>query len=291
MPINLNKNVLKIKDSDTNEWTGLSNLVTQQIDSTLSETSTNPIQNATVTKKLNQLSQEKVDKTGITLGKHTDGLIYVFVDGQPKGNGVELGTIVEGDVVGTVDENNNILLSGDIPDGTYTLKYLNEDGTYTEVGSLVVGEIEPEPDSPTYTNLIPLSIDASGNPFVGNNGEVGYKTGYRISASSGGETITNTVECTGFMPVGYNDTLYFKNITFENDVYSNYALYDSSKTYLAGGNWCKEFGGAARGNAVSAKVSSLNNTQGTITEDVAYIRISAAIIDENSICTVNEQIE
>ena len=30
----------------------------------------------------------KVDKNGISLGLHTDGLIYVFVDGQPAGNGI-----------------------------------------------------------------------------------------------------------------------------------------------------------------------------------------------------------
>lgn len=38
---------------------------------------------------------DKVDKTGITLGLHTDGLMYVFVDGVPIGNGVELLNIDE----------------------------------------------------------------------------------------------------------------------------------------------------------------------------------------------------
>lgn len=37
-----------------------------------------------------QLSEEKVDKTGITLATHTDGLIYLFVDGKPVGIGLDL---------------------------------------------------------------------------------------------------------------------------------------------------------------------------------------------------------
>lgn len=48
-----------------------------------------------------------------------------------------------GDVVGVLDEANNILLSGNLADGTYTLKFENTDGTYTDIGTLEVGEIEP----------------------------------------------------------------------------------------------------------------------------------------------------
>ena len=34
--------------------------------------------------------ETKVDKTGITLGKHTDGLIYIFIGGIPVGNGLSI---------------------------------------------------------------------------------------------------------------------------------------------------------------------------------------------------------
>lgn len=39
---------------------------------------------------LGQLFEEKVDKTELTLGVHTDGLIYIFVDGKPVGKGFNL---------------------------------------------------------------------------------------------------------------------------------------------------------------------------------------------------------
>ena len=42
-------------------------------------------------------------------------------------------------LVANVDENNNIILMGDIADGAYILKYKNENGTYTDIGTLVVG--------------------------------------------------------------------------------------------------------------------------------------------------------
>ena len=48
---------------------------------------------------IRSLSEEKVEKTGISLGRHTDGLIYIFVDGVPIGSGMDLsgGTDVGGD--------------------------------------------------------------------------------------------------------------------------------------------------------------------------------------------------
>lgn len=84
----------------------------------------------------NQLSQEKVDKTGLTLGAGTDGLIYIFVDGVQTGAGVALGEIA--DVYGYIDSNNNIILEG-LPNenGTYTASYKMTDGTLVSIGNLV----------------------------------------------------------------------------------------------------------------------------------------------------------
>ena len=61
------------------------------------------------------------------------------------------GSSNEGDVIGTLDENNNVILSGDLADGTYTLKYENADGTYTEIGTLQVGELSVTSISATKT--------------------------------------------------------------------------------------------------------------------------------------------
>ena len=46
-------------------------------------------------------------------------------------------------VFGVVDAENNITISGNLANGTYTLKYENADGTTTEIGTLTVGQVAP----------------------------------------------------------------------------------------------------------------------------------------------------
>jgi hypothetical protein len=95
--------------------------------------------------EVTQLSEEKADISKLSLGYGTDGKLYIFHNGTDVGNGIEIG--VSGDIVGTIDENNNIILSGELADGTYTLKYKNDDDTYTDIGTLEVGELEPPHDN------------------------------------------------------------------------------------------------------------------------------------------------
>lgn len=85
------------------------------------------------------LNEEKVNKSGLTLGVHTDGLVYIFIDGAPHGNGLEItANVIEGDVFGYVDENNTIVLNGNLADGDYSVKYEMADGSTVEIGDLVL---------------------------------------------------------------------------------------------------------------------------------------------------------
>lgn len=86
-----------------------------------------------------QLQEEKANKSGLTLGVHTDGLVYIFIDGTPHGNGLDIkADVVEGDVFGYVDENNVIVLNGALAEGTYTIKYEMDNGDTVEIGDLVL---------------------------------------------------------------------------------------------------------------------------------------------------------
>ena len=71
---------------------------TVELDTTLTQ-SGKAADAAAVGDRLSALSEDKVDKTNITLGKHTDGLIYIFVGGKPVGNGLDIssggGEVVE----------------------------------------------------------------------------------------------------------------------------------------------------------------------------------------------------
>lgn len=105
-----------------------------------------------------------------------------------------------GDIIGTFDENNNILFSGDIAIGTYTLAYVNADGTISGAGSLVVSEItEPEPAEPTnFAN--PQSSD--------------WKTGYRLTTDAFQFKAVTGSEVTNFVDVQNGDIVYVEGINF-----------------------------------------------------------------------------
>lgn len=202
--IKVKTNPMKYKDSNGN-MIDVGGVIGKEVtDLTLTKSNV-PADSKTVGDKLNKLSQEKVDKSNVTLDKHTDGLIYIFVDGKPVGNGVEVtGEVVEGDVIGTLDENNNIILSGDIPDGTYTLKYLNEDGTYTEVGSLVVGAIVTYTITQNLTNV--TSDNSTAEVIEGQSLTVNLtaNSGYNMKSiivTMGGTDITSTAVSGGTISI------------------------------------------------------------------------------------------
>lgn len=198
-------------------------------------------------------------------------------------------------VFGYVDENNNIIVSGNLADGTYTVKYEQEDGSTVDIGQLVLGEDEPDlPDEPvqTYTNQIQISTDADGNPF---NGGQGWKTGARLSASSGGETEADGYECTGFIPVTHGDTLRVKNIDLTAENATNIIFYDSGKNPIAcnGANYGTSlaiFFRTAEADNVYAGAISGTVSGWTAPDNVAFIRIGSKSITTDSILTVNQAI-
>ena len=130
----------------------------------------------------------------LSLGIGADGLLYVFANGSPIGDGIALEGGAIGDVIGTLDENNNIILTGELADGTYTLKYENADGTYSEIGTLVVAEA---PEAEEIINQIPISIDSKGEVYNG----TGYKQNTRIKSDGVTEdTVSANTDLTGYIP-------------------------------------------------------------------------------------------
>ncbi len=110
------------------------------------------------TKEICIEKNQGTENVGKILVVGTDG--NLTLTDMPEGTG--------GDVIGVLDESNNILLSGDLADGTYTLKYENEDGTYSEIGTLEVGAI-PKP-------VEPVTVD------------IGLRDGIRLGSDGGDRT-------------------------------------------------------------------------------------------------------
>ena len=229
----------------------------------------------------NAAASSALNKESLSLGVK-DGLIYIFVDGVAVGNGIEQG--VTGDVVGYIGEDNTIVLTGAVPEGAvYSVKYEKSDGTVIEIGDLSLEEAVEV----VITNQIPLSVGSDGQPF---NGGQGWKTGYRISGSSGGESAQTGTEVTGFIPFKYGDTLYIKGII--DDGSHVIGFYKSDYTYATGASFTVIFGGAVNGESAGRVVNDKVTTQiGDQRDNIAFMRVSASEITADSIITVNQPIE
>lgn len=147
----------------------------------------------------------------------------------------------------------------------------------------------------SYTNQIPLSINANKTEFVGENGEDGYKTGYRLN-SSGTETSETGSAVTGFIEAKAGQTVYFKNFTYAPGV-------DSGNEYIV--TYKKDFSKLLEIRAASgfASISYLisaytvddngyltSMTLNDTNADVCYIRVSEFGLGASTIITVDEPI-
>ena len=186
-------------------------------------------------------------------------------------------------VFGYVDENNNVIVRGLLSDGTYNIKYELEDGTTVEIGELTLSS--DEPDTSVYTNQIPLSTEADGTLY--NNGQ-GFKTGYRISGSSGNESAQDGTEVTGFIPVKYGDTVYLKGIV--DDGTHIIALYNSNHEKIVSLT-TSQIPVTLDGSVSSFTIPTAAITNASSNTDYAFIRLSATQITADSIITVNEPIK
>lgn len=295
----------------------------------------------------------------LSLGFHTDGLIYIFVDSKPVGVGIEL---PKGGISGYVDSANNIIINN-LPDGEYSIKYEMADGSTVEIGDLVLdtnvyysvtnaltgctnsnnatqvvegesysatitpnsgyelesvavtmggsavavsggtisitnvtGNIvitavaEEKAVAPAYKNWLPLSVDADGNDYKGDNGEDGYRAGYKMSGSSGGESATAGAYCSGFIPIESNsDEIYIKNITLHSGAnVNNIVFYDAGKNrvYGASGPTAGQFNSGVlyENGCYHFAANAWTSTQ------CAFFRFSCGGITDDTIVTVNQEI-
>ena len=163
------------------------------------------------------LSEQKANKQGLSLGVGEDGLVYLFVDGAAQGNGLDIkAEVVSGDVIGYVDNDNNIILTGALADGTYVLKYEDTEGNLTEIGSMKVG------NGAAYINLAdPTSADWLTNKRLNTAGEIKDQTGSYV---------------TNYIPVKAGDVIRVRGLNIRDYGAGNNAtthFYNSSKVSVS----------------------------------------------------------
>lgn len=115
---------------------------------------------------------------------------------------------IGGAVIGYVDDQKNIRITGELSDGTYVLKYENQDGTTTEIGTLVIGPVDE-------SGLIAI-VWAGGVKLDKNTGAEGEGANYGASQSISYDS-------------GYSYTLSTKN---DYHVSATICWYDASGNYL-----------------------------------------------------------
>ena len=180
-------------------------------------------------------------------------------------------------VFGRVDAEKNIVLSGALAEGTYTVKYEDANGNQTIIGSVAVGD--------ALINMIPLSVGEDGAIY----NEVGYKTNMRLSNSTGKEsTHDGGFELTGFIPMTVNDVAYGNAGMFlgTKNSYLEICVYKADKSLLAHSviyNKPETYSTNDDGSWVYTPANG-----GSSYNDIAYIRVCADVIDENSIITINQ---
>ena len=269
-------------------------------------------------------------------------------------------------VFGYVDSNNNIIVSGNLADGSYTVKYEMEDGSMVDIGDLVLDNtvyyavtnsltncVSSNSDTqtaeggsyyaaisansgyklssvvvtmggtdvsstavsggtisiavvtgdivitavatevvsePSYTNLLPLSVDADGNDFVGahENGGDGYEYGYKVSASSG-DLKSSDAYVSGFIPLAdVNDVVRIANIELSGSAsINNIVFYDTSKTLV--------YGTTGTEGAFTTLVKVEDGyiwffAKSWTSSDIAFFRFSCGGITDETIVTINEEI-
>ena len=143
-----------------------------------------------------------------------------------------------------------------------------------------------------YTNQIPISTDTDGSVY-------GYKAGYRLNSGGAAEILSGSY-LTGFIPVSVGDTVYMKNVTYKYGVNSGLtsanqriSFYNASKTHVVQIN-AAGLAGNANGvkgdDNIWTQFTPKSTMGGVNCSGVAYFRINAAYIGDDSIITVNEPI-
>jgi len=135
----------------------------------------------------------------------------------------------------------------------------------------------------SYTNVLPLSLAADGVSVYNADGTPGYKVNTRWSQSSQADQGRDGQYITGWVPLKQHDVLRFKNMTMGSDITILYADSPGSTTGSVGYDTALSWNGV--------KDSSDNLIQFEWMNTQPYIRIQCTYIGDDSIITINEEID
>lgn len=139
---------------------------------------------------------------------------------------------------------------------------------------------------PSYTNVLPLAINADGTPYVGTNGEKGYKTGWRLNSSAvEKESAGNCM--TGLIPIKGGQTIRIKNVTIsaQGNGYFHWLKEDFALDSPA---YYENYDGDVYSTKPDANGLIRFNAPSSST--LAYFRMTTGVISDATIITLDEEI-
>lgn len=190
-------------------------------------------------------------------------------------------------VIGYVDSSNNIVVQGNLPYGSYSVRYEMENGSTVEIGNLVISDSSEEPEM--LVNIISTSLDVNLTDIYNSKG---WKENIRWSTS--GQKETNGTNCiiTGLIPVGESGDVYrTKGATFVyNDAVSGGQIlfFDESGTLLTTA-FCIIENYATLGADEDGNPTFVFNTS-ELPEGAYYFRVTLSPLVANPILTRNQRI-
>lgn len=121
-------------------------------------------------------------------------------------------------VAGIVDENNNIIITGELPDGAYKLRYEYADGTVAEIGTLNIIS------GPAYTNL----ADSTSADWLTNKRINSSKNIVDVTEAQRGD---KTVVVTNFISISGVSKLHIKGLDIVSDLVNGSSTQNYGRVY------------------------------------------------------------
>lgn len=136
----------------------------------------------------------------------TNGKDYVLTEADKADIASRTAILLkENGVIGVVDENNNIIVSGNLADGTYTVKYEMEDGSTVDIGDLVLDTNEYCTITNNLTNCTTNNMQSETVKNSGYVATITANSGYELKSlvvTMGGTDITSSAVSGGNINIG-----------------------------------------------------------------------------------------
>lgn len=222
------------------------------------------------------------------------GIGYLYTSDHDPAGGMVQGAVMVGNPIGlSVNANCDVVamnctyqnnttdkdVKGNLIE--YNANYVKSvNGVKPDEDGNVEIEVSNSGDDTGPTNVLPLAINSDGTPYVGDNGEKGYRNGYRVS-SSGTEKASDANDCSGFIACKAGDVIRFQNAVPESSGYTVQYFFDASFARTSG---------LIAESALQKDENSVYSFTVPDYSTIAYVRLTLGTIDDTTIVTVNEEI-